>query len=281
MTTRGSRKSGFTLIELLVVIVIIGMLLAMMLPAVQQTREAVRQVQCRNNLRQYGLALLNYHATHNFFPIGNVPNRWWTAQSMVLPYLEGESVYRLINYQFPGECSEAWRFRAAVARPGASVLAVDTCPDDPNAGKIWYAYPGVGRHGCTNYLGVMGTLLTANDGILFYGSRVRIEGIGDGASNTLIMGERGMPNDLLLGWTYCGYGMDGTGDGDNLCSTQLGLSRGLPDGNHDTHFWSYHPGIAAFLWADGAVRFLSYDINFATFQALSTRDGHEVIEPLW
>ena len=95
------------------------------------------------------------------------------------------------------------------------------------------------------------------------------------------MGERGIGNALWLGWTYCGMGEDFTGEGDNLLSTQLGLSPGLPDGNHDLHFWSYHPGGAGFLWADGSVRLLSYNINFASFQALSTCAGHEIIQPLW
>ncbi len=60
------------------------------------------------------------------------------------------------------------------------------------------------------------------------------------------MGERGI-SELLYGWPYCGYG-DGTGQGDNLMSTQLGLSQGTDDGNHDFHFWSYHPNLAQFIW---------------------------------
>ena len=102
------RALGFTLIELLVVITIIGMLMSLLLPAVQSTRESARMLQCQNNLKQYGLALQNYHATHKAFPPGNVGDlnkflldTWWTAQSMLLPYMEGDNVYRLINYNYP------------------------------------------------------------------------------------------------------------------------------------------------------------------------------------
>jgi len=155
---------------------------------------------------------------------------------------------------------------------------VDKCPDDPLAGKIWFAQPGFGYHGCTNYLGMMGTSPTANDGILLFGRSIAVGEIFDGTSNTIIMGERGTPSDLYYGWTYCGYG-DSTGNGDNLNTTQFGLAPGLPDGNHNFHYWSYHPSGVNFLMADGSVRLISYEIGFATYQALSTRAGKELLAP--
>ena len=105
------RKTGFTLVELLVVIAIIGTLVALLLPAVQAAREAARQLQCQNNLKQYGWPCNNYHCVHNVFPAGNVPGRWWTAQSMLLPYLEGDVVYRLVNYRVQRRLLHGGQFR--------------------------------------------------------------------------------------------------------------------------------------------------------------------------
>ena len=197
------RVRGFTLIELLVVITIIGMLMALLLPAVQSAQEIRGTLQCQNNLKQYGLALQNYHATHKVFPPGNTGtanvwdethNRWWTAQSMLLPYREGDAIFRLINYGYnggPPDCFSMGNSVSQVLDPGSYVLSMDKCPDDPLAGTVWFAYPGYGHHGCTNYLGVMGTTSTANDGMLFHAWQgVAMRDVKDGSSNTLIMGER-------------------------------------------------------------------------------------------
>src|SRR5262249_42794908 len=153
--------------------------------------------------------------------------------------------------------------------PGNQVQSVDMCPDDPLAGRIWYE-PALhaGHHGCTDYLGVMGTSPTAGDGILLYGPPIKMAQITDGKSRTLMMGERGISNDLW-GWPYCGYG-DGTGNGDNLCSAGDGLVIGdAYDDVHKFHFWSYHREITNFLMADSAVRILSYEIDYRLFQALA------------
>ena len=281
---RPSTQPGFTLIELLVVIAIIGLLVALLLPALSAVKESARRMQCANNLHQYGLALRNYQNSDpgQAFPLGNVPYRWWTFQSRVLPHLEQKTVYDLIDYKYNGDCFQFANSKAATPQkdPGNRVLPFDYCPDDPNGGKIWFGYQGYGYHGCTNYLGSMGTSSFANDGVLLCGMSVNMSKITDGTSKTMLMGERGIPDDLYWGWTYCGYG-DSTGDGDNLCSTRLGLTPGKPDGNHIMHFWSYHPAGVMFLFADGGVRPLYYDIQFSVFQALSTRAGGETFEPPW
>ncbi len=276
-TNRRSR-TGFTLVELLVVIAIIGMLTALLLPALRGARETVRQTQCKNNLRQYGLSLSVYHQQNGTFPMGNVPNRWWGFQARLLPYQDQEAVFDLIDFKYLPDCFQMGESKKATPDrdPGNRVFPIDMCPDDRNAGKIWWGFPGYGRHGCTSYLGIMGTSSWANNGILLSGRKVSLNDITDGESNTLMMGERGIPDNLLWGWPYCGYG-DSTGDGDNLCSTQTGLSMGLPDGNHTLHHWSYHPNLANFVYADTATRSITYDVDFALFQALSTRAGKEVV----
>ena len=198
------------------------------------------------------------------------------SKARLLPYMEGQSLYQFINFKDPRDCFRYCNALPAGNDPGNQVQNFEMCPDDPNAGKIWYIADLVaGHHGCTNYLGVMGTSALATDGILFSGGNVNLAKVTDGSSHTMIMGERGTPDDLYYGWPYCGCGnnIDLTGDGDNLCTTRLGLSYGVPDGNHNWHFWSYHPGQAMFLWADGSQRPLDYQIDFRTFQAMSTRAG--------
>jgi prepilin-type N-terminal cleavage/methylation domain-containing protein len=277
MPRHSSTTFGFTLVELLVVMAIIGTLIALLLPSVQAARETARRTQCQNNVRQYGLALDLHHGAIRTYPIGNVQDKWWGFASRLLPYMEAKEVWEMCNFSHRGDCFQWANLQPPALDPGNRVLPFDKCPDDPNAGKVWFAFPGVGRHGCTNYLGVMGTTDTANDGILFYAGQVSKEKVTDGLSKTIIVGERGIADDLLFGWPYCGYGVAGTGDGDNLCSTKLGLSMGAPDGNHITHFWSYHPNMAMFQWADGSGRPLSYEIDFQVFQALSTRAGGETV----
>ena len=270
-------RRGFTLIELLVVIAIIAVLVALLLPAVQQAREAARRTECRNKLRQYGLALHNYHSSLNILPIGNVKNRYWTFQSMLLPYLEEQAVYDLCNYNYPGTC-----FQSNVAAGPAKTAAGRTaplycCPSDPHYGAV-YSDPFTGLIACGSYLGVMGTTNTNGTGVLYSNSRTSFQQVRDGLSNTLAMGERGIPDSLYWGFHICGYGdVTGLGDGDNVLTTKFGFGPGLPDGNHNLHFWSYHPGGGNFQLLDGSVRFISYSINFATFQALSTKSGGEVI----
>ncbi len=261
------------MVELLVVIAIIGILISLLLPAVQAARESAHRTQCQNNLKHYGLALHAYHAANKQFPIGNVPDHWWGFQARLLPFLDCQSLYQYFDFTYPNACWYAFDSLPPELDPGGRVQNIDMCPDDPNAGKIWFnALLNSGRHGCTNYLGVMGTSALAGDGIMLHGPAISLAKITDGASNTLIMGERGTPDDIEYGWPYCGCGnqIDLSGNGDNLCTTQLGLSAGLPDGNHNWHFWSYHPDIAHFLFADGSGRSLSYEIDFAVFQALST-----------
>jgi prepilin-type N-terminal cleavage/methylation domain-containing protein len=282
------KKQAFTLVELLVVIAIIGILIALLLPAIQAARESGRRTQCLNNLKQCGLALLAYHDEHGAFPVGNVagpsynPNLggWWGCQARILPYLESKNIYNLCNFTYYGRCFDWMGIQASKGyNPAALIPDCFKCPDDPLRNELYHD-PQYGNYGCTNYMGVMGTSNTAGDGILLHGnynSAINLAKVTDGASHTIIMGERGISNDLY-GWPYCGAGdSQETGCGDNLLSTQFGLSAGVPDGNHNYHFWSYHPELAQFVWADGSAKPLTYDLDFKVLQALSTRAGGETI----
>lgn len=278
MLRRLPHEPGFTLVELLVVISIIGMLVALLLPAVQAARESGRRMQCLNNLKQQGLALQEFHGDFGTFPVGNVAGTSWAWEARLLPYLEARYIYNLCNFAYVGGCSNWISTQPSGENLGMMTLSHDKCPDDQMSETVYH--DSSGDYLCGSYLGVMGTSSTASDGILLYGDytcAVSLAQITDGASHTIIMGERGVSNELF-GWPYCGQGVDGTGNGDNLLTTKYGLSPGYPDGNHDLHFWSYHSNLAQFLWADGSAQPLTYDIDLSVLQALSTRAGGETVE---
>jgi prepilin-type N-terminal cleavage/methylation domain-containing protein len=270
------KRDGFTLIELLVVIAIIAILIALLLPAVQQAREAARRSSCKNNLKQLGIAFHNYHEAHTCFPIGNVGGRYWTGQSMLMPYQEQSNLYSHLNYNYNGACFSALNAETTINRGGV-IQTVFQCPSDPNSNKLWES-SGSGNHMPTNYLGNSGSSPSAFDGLQYWNSNTRFRDITDGTATTILAGERGIPDDLLYGWVLCAAGADSRGDLDNLLSSNYGLSPG--DGKsfaHLRHFWSHHAGGSHFLMGDGSVHFLSYSMNFNTFVALSTAGKGEVV----
>ncbi len=227
-----SRDAGFTLVELLVVIAIIGLLIALLLPAIQAARETGRRMECLNNLKQWGLVLNAYHNDYGSFPIGNVAPQyefyatagWWGFQARLLPYLEANDIYKLFNFNYTGSCFDWMTTMPASENPAVMIPPCDKCPDDPLAGGIWAGNPS---YACGSYLGVDGTGPSTLDGILlhtWYNRAISLAKVTDGAAHTLIMGERGVSSSYY-GWPYCGAGdSNNTGDGDNLMSTQHGLS---------------------------------------------------------
>jgi prepilin-type N-terminal cleavage/methylation domain-containing protein len=287
MSRRLRRNAAFTLVELLVVIAIIGILIGLLLPAIQAAREAGRRTTCLNNLKQCGLGLLTYHNDFKTFPVGNTKPRnssglggWWGFQARILPYIESKELFKHFNFNYNGRCFDWIAYQQARGiRLGTMIPIYYKCPNDPSSNAIYHDRSG--DYGCTNYLGVMGTSQTANNGILLHGdsnSVINLAKVKDGSAHTLLMGERGISDDLW-GWPYCGVGeqVNLSGCGDNLMDTNIGLGPGRPDGAHNYHFWSYHKKIAQFLFADGAARPLTYDLDFKVLQALSTRAGREAI----
>jgi prepilin-type N-terminal cleavage/methylation domain-containing protein len=188
-------RRGFTLIELLVVIAIIAILIALLLPAVQQAREAARRVQCKNNLKQLGLALHNYHDVHRCFPpngVNNVTNtQTWSAQAFVLPYLEGGNLYNQIDF----DVGYGHPHNVSPVHVRAMRIPVLLCPSDPNdrqrvnsSGDAEH-YPlsyAVGR----GIYEVHRTNQSADGGAAFAYNRVtRDRDFTDGMSNTVGMSE--------------------------------------------------------------------------------------------
>lgn len=211
-----SRRSttGFTLIELLVVIAIVGVLVALLLPAVQQAREAARRTQCSNNLKQIGLALHNYNDVHGVFPPGydllldKVANpsepepigRGHGWASFLLPYLELRSIHELINFEGPYAVPQSPSESHANSTAIALVVAAYLCPSDGGGERIDVlldessAAPKLSM-ARANYVGVFGRGEAAEftgvgDGMFWANSSVRISSILDGASRTLAIGER-------------------------------------------------------------------------------------------
>lgn len=206
------RARGFTLIELLVVISIIAILIALLLPAVQQAREAARRSQCKNNLKQWGLALQNYESTHNAFPMTNAQNylpntQGFSPQARMLPYMEQANLQKLLDFKQPAFTGP---FNALIPNPlfaaiFATPLPVALCPSDPaptqNVGVGGSLYSGI------NYMVSYGSGTGANydlrwktDGIVYENSNTTFRDIRDGASNTVAMSEsvRSVGADVTL-----------------------------------------------------------------------------------
>ena len=293
-----ARSTGFTLIELLVVIAIIGMLVAILLPAVQNAREAARRSQCQNNLKQIGLGLHNYHDTNRCFPMGShVRTFAWGSLLSLLPYVEQRAAFRSVDFDDPDCCLWTKAMQAAGKNEPATVrIRTYTCPSDPHSGKTLFSGPtgplpasadcGVLYPG--SYLGVSGdfgigyptcyfniTATTNGSGMMFTRSSTRFEQVKDGTSQTLFFGERGLPNDLGWGWVMCGG---------SECEQYLSLQNGLVPA-HDlptssitvSQFWSWHPGGVHFLLVDGHVRFLNLSTSYNVLKALSTKSAKDLV----
>jgi prepilin-type N-terminal cleavage/methylation domain-containing protein len=300
--SRPLRARGFTLIELLVVIAIIAVLIALLLPAVQQAREAARRTQCKNNLKQIGLALHNYHDVHRLFPPGwiavNTAGRpsahegtsgvGWGA--MILPFMEQKNVYELFNSRLPLTDSA----NAAFLR---SQIPSYKCPSDPQpnffsireegGGPILTELPIANYIGCfgpenlddcelsPGNLPVMSDGTCKGSGIFYHNSNVRIAAITDGTTNTLMTGERRTRIDL--GWYTSWPGM--IAEGEEAFQRVCGSADHVPNApeRHFDDFSSHHTGGAQFCLGDGSVRFISENIDKRVYQSLATIQGGEVV----
>jgi prepilin-type N-terminal cleavage/methylation domain-containing protein len=293
---------AFTLIELLVVIGIIGVLIALLLPAVQKVREAANRARCQNNLHQIGIALHSYHGDHGVFPSGYLWRRHvpdvttqtdpgWSWAAQMLPYLEQDNLQRQID------------FRSSMADPAnesirTTILPILVCPTDQQTGVFQVQITnGPSVNATTNsYAACFGGQVEIADtpgcgnGIFFRNSKVRIADIKDGTSNTFAIGERA---SLFAQAPWAGAVNSGTvriTPGAPVTSNSVEDapvqvlahcgSHPLNDIQSDPDdFFSPHLGAAFFLFADGSVRLVSVKTDMDIIRSLATRSGGEVINP--
>jgi prepilin-type N-terminal cleavage/methylation domain-containing protein len=319
-TDFSDRRGGFTLIELLVVIAIVAVLIALLLPAVQQAREAARRAQCKNNLKQLGLALHNYADVHLVFPPGRVSFPLvWSAQAQLLPFFEQANLQNACNFKVPPLTFGGSYPQAAANEAFAKTkLALMLCPSDndnvPNSGfDGGISYPANAGSGLVNN----GSINTT-DGVFFSQSSVRFGQLTDGTSNTVAFAESllgdgvdSMPanNDYrqrvvqLSGSTpttiaACGAASAPAWSGqrgakwvnghfaDAVYNHFYSPNAKVPDCHNGSHNFaltsarSNHVGGVNVGLCDGSVRFVGDSINVATWRGLATRSGGEVLDEL-
>ncbi|MEN6407056.1 MAG: DUF1559 domain-containing protein [Thermoguttaceae bacterium] len=299
-----SSSHGFTLVELLVVITIIGILIALLLPAVQSAREEARRIQCINNLKQMGLAMHNYASlSGGYFPMGasgSTVTATYGHFAHLLPFLELEPLYSQIQPKIAlnqNPCSgsvTSWLIP----------ISCYVCPSWPY--EVVYSAtsspPSIGAPGAiTTYNGVAGTYPTVKpftkapgygsipmNGMFGVGFARRIADVKDGLSNTLAIGEMsiieyyawdtapGMCRPWIIG-TYkggCFYSCKVIDDY-GINSRSVDTSSSVDGYFNFAPFSSFHPNGANFLIGDGSVSFLSESILWSTYRALATVAGDE------
>ncbi len=299
-------RQGFTLVELLVVIAIIGMLVALLIPAVQAARGAARRSACSNNLKQVGLAILNFESAAGKYP----PGQTWTAlpgredrgdyswMALVLPYMEEQAIYDKFNFKLPFQ-------HQANRLPSAAVIPAYLCPSTSRRDKQrdaeelirdWNGQIGV-TLGCTDYLGIagpssirknpatleryrrqqgilIGTKGLENESRLLESPPVKVTSVTDGTSHTVMVTEctgRGTEKedeDPSGSWV----------SGKNITHVNDGVNRsGAKSSWNDELIFAEHAGGANGAFADGSVRFLNTSTSKDIILSQCSRNGGEIL----
>lgn len=299
-------RPAFTLVELLVVIAIIGVLVALLLPAVQAAREAARRMSCGNNMHQIGIALHNYHDTHLKFPPGALKCNTFGWHVLILPYIEQQTLHATANFNAGTYVDTTANGQLGRGALGLTRITMYQCPSSP-AQRMMQGAPnnenapdivGTTYPYTTHYYGIMGpkgTSVTgvtykhrntgqggfAQQGIFEVDSETRMGDITDGTSNTLIVGEISLHNpqfgSRFRNWVR---GCDANGS-DHIASCRNianSINTLVPAGSttfNDIAMSSHHSGGAMFLLSDASARFLSQNIDLGTYKAAASRDGGE------
>jgi len=317
MATLRKRRTAFTLIELLVVIAIIAVLAALLLPAVQQSREAARRMSCKNNLKQIGLAMQNYQDAQKVFPPGYISGQpyvdgatdtapGWGWATCILPFIEGGTLYTAANLNVPIQDPQ----NATVIQ---SIVPTFLCPSDivePLPFMVPDAFGNpVALSAPTSFAACCGnddsdTTDETGNGIFYRNSSTAPADITDGLSTTIMVGEKAwsnangiwpgaMSNAVLVrgALNTCAPNVPGiTNPASTLVLSHAHLNNAVadPDGGAGLDdFSSRHPGGSNFVFADGSVHFIhsisannpdeSYSGDGLAFQALGTRAGREPV----
>jgi prepilin-type N-terminal cleavage/methylation domain-containing protein/prepilin-type processing-associated H-X9-DG protein len=298
-------RNGFTLVELLVVIAIIGILIALLLPAVQAAREAARRTQCCNNLKQVGLAILNYENSNSSLP----PAGWTTPagprkglpeglsmHALILPYLEqsavkGELISEIVSQ---GTTPEYYRIDAYLCPSEPRQFYTYGQPGDPSGwipGRDLYVQhynavlgaKGTNLWGGANYtvFGMCGGL--ADTGALIFDHPLTIATVLDGTSNTFALGEVSWDNNMHCYWPRSTFTQDSVFVDNGKPCSYSGRNQIYPLNSvkmvfsvlNDFSFGSKHPGGANFSFVDGSVHFFQETVDLKILQAYATRGNGE------
>lgn len=303
---------GFTLVELLVVIAIIGILVALLLPAVQSARESARRTQCSNNFKQVGLGCHNYLSAHQTYPTGvdlwdvsspcSLPtptstSYWgWSWGAYILPYLEEGGVSDQIDFKLGASNGNYYaydkNFKAA-----AQIVHTFLCPSSPQPINLMTCCPGI-KNGSIDYEDVGPSHMAGvadsrsdlgwtcdyswptpnGDGMMFNHSYVKPKKVTDGTSKTLLIGE--VIQDPRDGTYHPYYGFFWVTS--DVLHTANGINNSLrnytsPWDTTAQSFSSWHRGGCHFVFADGSVHFLDETISPTVLTALTTRAGAEIV----